>query len=306
MIAAGPPGPESPEWMPRPGAPPYNGAKSLWRLFPQFVSSGRVVVLSDIHGNAQAFEAALKLARARGFDQLVILGDLLTYGCDPAAVLALTQEAIERDGAVLVKGNHDQLYEDLAGGDTSYSESLPYWIRESVQWTLGAVETRDLGLRFPWAHSLSVSGIYLAHANPFGVGDWTYLNKPAEMERAGRLLAEWGYAVGLFGHTHRAKLVDFDEHGRARVRTAAALGFNAPISLENVNSENVILVDPGSVGQPRHADQTSAMVMISLTERTLTLEFSTIDYDVEAHKRSIMNAPLSSATKRKILGYFRS
>ena len=264
------------------------------------------MVLSDIHGNAHAFKAALTIARTRGFDQLVILGDLLTYGCDPTAVLALTQEAIDRDGAVLIKGNHDQLYEDLVGGNVEYSKSLPEWIRESVHWTLGAVNAEDFGIRFPWAHSLTISGLYFAHANPFGVGDWTYLNAPADMERAGRLLAEQGYAVGLFGHTHRAKLVEFDENGRASVRTPRVLGFDVPVSVPDVSSLRVVLVDPGSVGQPRAPDNASTMALISLTQRTLSLEFLAISYDVQAHKRSIMDTPLSNATKRRILEYFDS
>ena len=47
------------------------------------------------------------------------------------------------------------------------------------------------------------------------------------------------------------------------------------------------------------------MAILSLRGQTLNLEFAAIDYDVQAHKRSIMDTPLSSATKQKILEYFR-
>ena len=41
-----------------------------------------LAVFSDIHGNRQAFEACLKVARARGAERFVLLGDFVGYGAD--------------------------------------------------------------------------------------------------------------------------------------------------------------------------------------------------------------------------------
>ena len=72
----------------------------------------KIAVLSDIHSVSSALDAALDDARAEGFDVLLILGDLLTYGVNPAETLELVHEAVARDGAILISGNHDQMYLD--------------------------------------------------------------------------------------------------------------------------------------------------------------------------------------------------
>ena len=51
-----------------------------------------VAVLSDIHGNRHALEAVLDDVRARGAGELWCLGDVVGYGADPAACIALIRE----------------------------------------------------------------------------------------------------------------------------------------------------------------------------------------------------------------------
>ena len=67
----------------------------------------RIIVISDIHANINAYKAALKKAREIGFDLLINLGDLLTYGCDTTEIIETTNNAVEIDKMILIKGNHD-------------------------------------------------------------------------------------------------------------------------------------------------------------------------------------------------------
>ena len=46
----------------------------------------KIALLSDIHANRQALDACLAHARAQGARQFALLGDLVGYGGDPAAV----------------------------------------------------------------------------------------------------------------------------------------------------------------------------------------------------------------------------
>jgi predicted phosphodiesterase len=62
-------------------------------------------VVSDIHGNVAALEAACRVLRARGAEQLVCCGDIVGYGASVREVLAL----MRREGFVSVKGNHDDM-----------------------------------------------------------------------------------------------------------------------------------------------------------------------------------------------------
>ncbi|WP_430442776.1 metallophosphoesterase family protein [Sphingorhabdus contaminans] len=95
----------------------------------------RIAVISDIHSAYAPFATALSDARTIGFDQLILLGDLFTYGLDPKACAELAAEAIARDGALLVGGNHDQLYIDMENGETGYFDRMPEWIKQSAEWT---------------------------------------------------------------------------------------------------------------------------------------------------------------------------
>src|SRR6185369_161769 len=67
----------------------------------------RTALFADVHSNIDALQACLRHARQQGTDRLAFLGDLVGYGPDPGAVVDLVA-ALHHDGAVLVKGNHDE------------------------------------------------------------------------------------------------------------------------------------------------------------------------------------------------------
>ena len=66
----------------------------------------KIALLSDIHANRQALDACLAHARAQGARQFALLGDLVGYGGDPAAVVDQAM-ALAQEGALIVQGNHD-------------------------------------------------------------------------------------------------------------------------------------------------------------------------------------------------------
>ena len=63
----------------------------------------RVAIASDIHGNRHAFEAVIAAAQEAQVEELWCLGDLVGYGADPDACVALA----EANCAVCLAGNHD-------------------------------------------------------------------------------------------------------------------------------------------------------------------------------------------------------
>lgn len=68
--------------------------------------SVRLAVFADIHANRQAFSACLDVARARGAERIVCLGDVVGYGADPEWAVDTVTGLVE-DGAVAIIGNHD-------------------------------------------------------------------------------------------------------------------------------------------------------------------------------------------------------
>ena len=63
----------------------------------------RVAIVSDIHGNRQAFEAVLEAVADSPCQELWCLGDLVGYGADPETCVELARA----HAAVCLAGNHD-------------------------------------------------------------------------------------------------------------------------------------------------------------------------------------------------------
>lgn len=259
----------------------------------------RIAVISDLHSNALALEAALAAAETRGYDTLVILGDLLTYGCDPHTILDRVGGALEKGNARLLCGNHDQLYFDLAAGDHAYFDRLPPWLRETAEWTHKQLDGIDLASTLPWERSFSLAGIFFAHANPFAYGDWTYLNGDAEIDAAMAALRKRGERIGVFGHTHRGKVMDY----AGDAGTRHELG-NQPSLSCRVGPDRGAVADPGSVGQPRGTGHFSSMLFIDSDAADVRFHIQRLDYDVAAHLARIRASGLSSFTQEKLMSYF--
>lgn len=237
----------------------------------------RIAAITDVHAVASAFSEALQAARHEGFDQLLIMGDLLTYGVAPEETLALAHEAVSRDGAVLLMGNHDQLYLDLARGETAYQDSLPDWLRETVGWTAERAGAETMQA-LPWQESWTADALFAAHANPFSFGDWTYLNDEASMARASMMLAMRNARYGLFGHTHRHRRYS---GGGVEVCTLPPLG------------------------QPRDRDDPLLRwSMVEIRDAELTLTTHPVPFDRAAHCRAINATTMSSPTKSSLCKWF--
>jgi len=238
----------------------------------------RLAVISDIHSAAAPFRAALGAARDAGFDRLILLGDLLTYGVAPQETIDLVQEALSRDAALLIRGNHDQVYLERAGGVSSYERAMPDWIRESVDWTCARLPTPESLRGLAWRDEWSGHGVYAAHANPFGAGDWRYLRSPDEMDAALDALNLRACRIGIFGHTHRFRT---HERGASQLLTV------------------------GSVGQPRDAARESEWTLIETSAARLRIERRKVDVDWSELVRAVRATSLSEPTKERICGFYQ-
>src|SRR3954453_10504511 len=95
---------------------------------PRFrVRTVRVALVSDIHGNAGAFDAVLDDISSHEVDAIICLGDVATLGPEPGEVL----ERLRRLGCLCVRGNHDDylLQADLVDDHSEAPE-----IREAINW----------------------------------------------------------------------------------------------------------------------------------------------------------------------------
>jgi predicted phosphodiesterase len=121
-------------------------------------------IMSDIHGNREAFAACLAHARRSGVNRLLYLGDYVGYGADPGWVLDTVQSHV-REGAIALVGNHDQA---IGGSDEDMNNDA----RAAIRWTRAQLNgsARAFLTALPLTHR---EGHRLfVHANAHAPGQW--------------------------------------------------------------------------------------------------------------------------------------
>ena len=265
-----------------------------------------VAIVSDIHANAAAFGAAIRqlhnLRNTRGVQNIVVLGDLFTYGCGPRRVVEQLLELADDFDVWLVIGNHDEWYFDaLADDDDDPTADKPGWIRECIHWTrrrLDATGFDQVDDRRLWHRELVLGDVLLSHANPFGAGDWTYLNDEATRRKACEVLAERQLRAGIFGHTHRRLAAHIGEESHLESFDDLV----APHREFTLQSPTWLL-NPGSVGQPREQRPMATFMILWGDRRRLTADFRAIEVGVDEQIDAVRRADLTAGTKQRLIGY---
>jgi predicted phosphodiesterase len=257
----------------------------------------QIAVLGDIHANARSLRAALEIIDSRGYDQLIFLGDLLTYGVDIDETIDLVANRLKDPFTTLLRGNHDALYDDLLIGKITYYDLLPTWIKESVEWTFNRLQQKiwhDLNFK----DELVIQKFLFSHANPFGLGRWDYLNTLAEHEKAVDVLKKRELNVGVFGHTHRAKWYrHIDNSGFFELNKSGLLDFPA-----------CHILNAGSIGQSREKENLCASVLLVNIPNDFkmipTFEQQDYSWDVLGHLQGLASSGLSSKTLIRLSNFF--
>ena len=201
-------------------------------------------VLADVHANLPALEAVLREARALGADDHLFLGDAVGYGPHPRECV----EALARLSPLsAIRGNHD--HAALLG---RAHEGMNGMARTATQWTAAQLGERER----EWLASLPLEAS--------GPGWLAVHGAPRDPERFHAYVYELTYrenlqalcdrelALCFCGHTH----VPF-VHRRAATGQSEKLGASAVV----VEPGACVIVNPGSVGQPRDGDSRASFAL---------------------------------------------
>jgi predicted phosphodiesterase len=204
----------------------------------------RVAIVSDIHGNRQAFEAVLDAVEASECQEMWCLGDLVGYGADPDACVELAR----RYAAICLAGNHD-----LGVRGALPLEEFSRGAALAARWTQGVItaETRDYLEKLAPAHLDEDVGLF--HASPRDPV-WEYVLSPLQAELC---FDAQSHRVCLIGHSHVAL-----SFSRADGESATGQTRGADEQLDI--SQGEWLINPGSVGQPRDGDPHAAWLELDL------------------------------------------
>jgi predicted phosphodiesterase len=238
----------------------------------------QVAICTDIHGNRHAFEAVIAAAEAAGAEELWCLGDLVGYGAEPDACVALAEEHCE----IVLAGNHDlAVVEVLSLEDFSRGAAL------AARWTQDVISkhTRDFlkGLQ-PKGEAL---GYGLFHASPRDP-IWEYVLSGLTAELC---FDATDFRVSFIGHSH----VALSFH---RPEGEPASGTTRRADTELALTEGEWLVNPGSTGQPRDGDPRAAWLMLD-TERQTAI-YKRAEYDIAGAQAAIRAARLPDSLAERL------
>jgi predicted phosphodiesterase len=233
-----------------------------------------VAVITDVHGNVLALEAALRRVGELGVERVYCGGDLVGYGPHPNEVCALVAES----RIPTIYGNYDYAIardEDDCGCAyvTAHDRALG---QLSVAWTLENTSADSkrfmLGLPFDIHFSLGAVNVHLVHGSPRKVNEYLFEDKSPRLYE--RLAAAESDPALVFGHTHKPWA---HEYG------------------------GVLFVNCGSVGKPKDGDPRGAFALLTATDRGVEAAIERVRYDVERVAAEVRGAGLPGEYADKLL-----
>jgi len=231
----------------------------------------KVAVISDTHGNFDAFQEVLADIDKSKVDRIISLGDNIGYGPEPDRVI---QKIMVRD-IPSVQGNHE-----LAIKDEEYLNWFNPVARKSL------VKTRDL---------LSESSVkFIAQLEPFLTADdcryvhgfppdspLIYMFQASESHKK-QIFKEIPQRLSFIGHTHTLEMIGFD--GKSMEYS------ELPRGLTNLAADKKYILNIGSVGQPRDTSNEAKYVIWDSLADTIDVRY--ISYDIAAVVQKIKDAGL--------------
>ena len=231
-------------------------------------------IISDIHGNLTALNAVLADIAEQGVEEIFCLGDVIGYGPNP-------RECLDKIMAVqlCILGNHDQAALFDPDGFSSGAEKAIFWTRKQIEKGDDPenVKRWNFLCELPRVHRdgdfMFVHGSARSPLHEYVFPEDIYNAK--KIERIFGLIQRYCFQ----GHTHIPGI--FTETG----------GFISPPDRDYHYDldKTKVMINVGSVGQPRDEDPRACFVV--LDSEALTLDYHRVEYDIETTRSKIYAVP---------------
>ena len=237
----------------------------------------RRALISDIHGNLEALEVVLADIKTQKVDEIFCLGDVIGYGPNPRECIDRVMENCK----IALLGNHDQGAMFDPDGFNIGAERAIFWTREQLE---NASDRANNEKRWEFLGMLPRShrqdSFLFVHGSPRNpLSEYIFpedIYNHRKMERLFQLVEKYCFQ----GHTHVPGV--FTE----------GYQFFAPEEIDHQYTlgEGKVMINVGSVGQPRDGDPRACYVILEdglpiapslpvAAESVPTSEFPMIDPD---------------------------
>lgn len=231
----------------------------------------KVALLADIHGNESALRSVLDAARRENVERLFVAGDLIGYYFAPRKVLELLDEW----DTAIVKGNHeDMLIASIS--DDSFLQQIDARYGSGIRQALTELTPQQIKYLCDLPHPLIVYvdelRVLLCHGAPWDVDQYIYPDASDSLFY--RCVAD-NFDLVVLGHTHYPMIKKIG---------------------------NTVLVNPGSVGQPRHCVPGACWAILDTADCSVSLRSEEYDYSeliMECNRRHPELPYLSEVLQRR-------
>jgi diadenosine tetraphosphatase ApaH/serine/threonine PP2A family protein phosphatase len=222
-----------------------------------------LAVFADIHANRQAFSAYLNVARARGAEQIICLGDYVGYGADPEWTVDVVMDLVNA-GALAIRGNHDNAVGMKA-------ETMNAEAQTVIEWTRGRLNLAQRRFIAQLPFALEQDDRLYVHSEASQPMKWRYVREKSDAVRS--IIATNAH-ITFCGHIHRPALYSMSATAKM-TRFVPTSGVR--IQLLRMRRWLAVI---GSVGQPRDGDPAASFAMFDTETREIT--YYRVPYDVAA------------------------
>ncbi len=233
----------------------------------------RIGILGDVHANMEALTQVVEAMRTESIDHWVQVGDIVGYGPEPCEAMDLVLQELQ---CTVCVGNHDAAVVGLL--DPEYFNS---YARQAIEWTRAHLRPQDFA-------SLKQLPLVVEHA------DYTLVHGTLHMpELFGYVLTQVEARESLRQQRTR---ISFVGHSHVPAIYIERPGVNELEMISGAEPQTTfpedasVLVNVGSVGQPRDEDPRAAYCIYDTQTRAVAIK--RISYDIAAVQDKIRKAGL--------------
>jgi len=210
----------------------------------------KILLISDIHGNKEALDAVMDVPH----DMVICLGDIADYGPSPSECIDL----IMQQGIETALGNHDAAVGSRIECGCGYKYKHLSIATRDYTWEVTSEKQLDFLRHLPFSIQKEIDGLklYFTHGSPRS--NYEYMRPDTSDDEFEEMICGIEADVLFIGHSHQQFVRKF---------------------------KDMLIVNPGSAGQPRDGDCRAACAVFDTDSREA--ELIRLDYDIEKTCRKI-------------------
>ncbi|TBL75234.1 metallophosphoesterase family protein [Paenibacillus thalictri] len=210
----------------------------------------RLAVISDMHGNATAFEEVIRDLKEMSPDAVVCLGDIVMKGPQPVECIDMVRSL---NPLAVVRGNYDDKFLKSPKTPENYKQELQLRALRYDSEKISLADQEWL-TQLPHGHTCDLEGIQteMYHASPQSLYKVTY--PWATNEELEQLHQQEQTKLVLYGHIHHA----YVRYWAGRT-----------------------IVNCGSIGMPFDRDNRASYAVIDFAGSNLAVQLRRVEYDIE-------------------------